>query len=251
MITRTLVAFTFGVLVSLAHATLVVFQWTPTEILLAADSLSARVGVDNVKGAIQCKIHQVGNVFFTIVGINDDPAIKVDLVRIANEAARTKGAITKKMSRFEILAKPQIEAIMQRGLMRQLGFTDAERIDVIFVDRKSHTLIVKEYVQGASGSTSSLPRQVYRPPGKAIDPVAVGVSAEAQDALDRNPALSRLDGVPFIAGFIQSQIDHERYRWRTLHTIPRVGGKICILSIKAGAASWIPGYQQPCPAIRP
>jgi hypothetical protein len=251
MITRVLVAFTLCVLISISHATLVVFQWTPTEILLAADSLSAKVGVENVKGAIECKIHQVGNVFFTIVGVNDDPAIKVDLVRIANEAARTKGGIAEKMSRFEILAKPQIEAIMRREVTHRLGFRDPERISVILVDRKSHALIIKEYVEGANGSTSSLPRTLYSVPGKTIEPVAVGVYEQADAALGKSPAWSRLEGVPFIVGFMQTQIDHETYRLRTQHMIPRVGGKICVLSIKDGVASWVPGYQQQCPAIKP
>jgi hypothetical protein len=58
---------------------------------------------------------------------------------------------------------------------------------------------------------------------KASDPVAICVYAEAEAALQHDPALSRLDGVPFIAGFIQSQIVHERERLGRDHMIPRVG----------------------------
>jgi len=251
-ITRTCVGFAFAVMVSLTHATIVVFQWTPTEILLAADSLTAKVSPGQINGVFQCKIHQAGDVFFTIVGVNDDDAIKVDLVAVANKAARTRGGILEKMSRFEILAKTQIEAIMRQGLTHRLGFSsEPERIDVIFVDRKSHILVLKEYVETAGGLTSSLPRQVYSAPGKASEPVGVGVFAEAQAAVLKNPALSRLEGVPFVAALIQSQIEYETYRLRTLQTIPRAGGNICILRIEHGTASWVPGYQQPCPAIKP
>src|ERR1700738_3563791 len=96
-----------------AQATLVVFQWTPTQIFLAADSMVAKISPQTgnrvtIKGAFQCKIHQVGNIFFAIIGTTDDAAIKVDLVPIAKRAALTKGGILEKESRFEVLAKEQI-----------------------------------------------------------------------------------------------------------------------------------------------
>jgi hypothetical protein len=44
--------------------TLVIVQWTPQRILLAADSLALKVNDDGtVHGVIQCKIHQEGDTF--------------------------------------------------------------------------------------------------------------------------------------------------------------------------------------------
>jgi hypothetical protein len=231
------------------HATIVVFQWTPTQIFLAADSLSTKVDLHTISSVIQCKIHQVGNIFFTIVGVNDDPAIKVDLVAIAKQSARTKGGILEKESRFEVLAKDQIKRIMSHETTVKLGLSEQERVNIIFVDSKSHTLISKEYVRNTDGSTSSLPRKIYSVPSDSTGYIAVGVYSEAQKSVLSNPRLSQLDGAPFIAGFIQSQIDYEQYRLSMLHAIPRVGGNICILKIEHGIASWVSGYQQPCPAI--
>ena len=55
-----------------AQATLVVFEWTPTQIFLAADSLGNNFDFKTMtsEGVIQCKIHQVGNIFFAIIGAN-------------------------------------------------------------------------------------------------------------------------------------------------------------------------------------
>lgn len=233
-----------------ADATLVVFEWTPTEILLGADSLTTKVGTDKITHVIQCKIHQAGDIFFTIIGVNDDPALKVDLVSVASQAARAKGPVEEKMASFEVLAKSQIQRVMRRGLTIQLGFAE-QRIDIIFVDRKAHILVLKEYVRNPDGSTSGLPRRVYRTPGRARDVEAVGVSAEAEAALRKNPSLLKLQGADFIVAFIQSQIDHERYRLRALQAMPRVGGRVCVLRIQNGVASWVSGHQGPCPDIKP
>lgn len=236
---------------SVSSGTLVVYQWTPGVIYLATDSLTAKVGSDQIKGITACKIHQVGNTFFTIVGVNDDPAIKVDLVAIATKAAQSTGQITEIFTRFEVLAQPQVERIMLRNATGQLGFTEQQRVDIVFVDRLSHTLIYKEYLRNADGTTTSLPRKIYRAPGKPMsDPDAVGVYAEARASLTRDSALSRLDGVSFIVGFIQAQIDYETYRLRTLRTIPRVGVPICVLQISGGKANWVPGHQGMCPDIK-
>lgn len=232
------------------YATLVVFQWSQSEILLAADSLSAKVRVERTDGVIACKIHQSGDIFFTVIGVNDDPTIKVDLVAVAEQAIHaTTGGIVEKFARFETFAKPQIERIMSKGLPAWVS-QEPQRINVVFADRKSHIVINKEYIRAENGSTSSAPRTVYAVPAKATGPTAIGVYAEADAELQKNPALQRLDGVPFIVGFIQSQIDYEKHRLRDLHMIPRVGGEICILRISNGVAAWVSGHQGTCPDIK-
>jgi hypothetical protein len=62
--------------------------------------------------------------------------------------------------------------------------------------------------------------------------------------------MTTLEGIPNITKFIQFQINYEAYRLRVLHTIPRVGGDICILKIAGGTASWVEGHQGQCPNIQ-
>ncbi|HUS10752.1 MAG TPA: hypothetical protein VMZ30_09825 [Pyrinomonadaceae bacterium] len=236
-----------------AQATLVILSWTPSRILLAADSLSAKVfNNGQVTGTIGCKIHQQGDIFFTIVGVNDDATIKVDLVSIAKQAGRTKGTIVDKMSSFEALAHTQVERVMRRAISRQLGFSEQQRITVVFASRKDHIIVTKEYLRNSDGSTMSMPRKSYGGgAARASDFIAIGVYAEAEARLANNRNLRRLDGVPFIVGFMGAQFEHEQQRLKLHHQIPRVGGQICVLQIEHGKASWSPGYQSPCPDIKP
>jgi hypothetical protein len=64
-----------------------------------------------------------GDIFFAFVGTTDYLAIKVDLIAPADQAAKSPGGTMEKSSKFEPLARPQIDKIMQRGLPSQRPMT--------------------------------------------------------------------------------------------------------------------------------
>ena len=239
--------------------TLVLFQWTPQKILLAADSLSLKVTNTGITSATECKIHQEGDIFFTIVGINDDPAAKVDLVAIASRAARQPGDFATKVYSFTNLAALPIRdlwlyAVQKQFLLSKLATetNGVSTITVIFVSRREHAVAVKEYTGRLDGSMSEAPAVFHgRATGMRTDNnfVTVGVSTDAAAAASRDPNLSHLDGIPFITSFFQVQIAREQQRLYR-HDTPRVGAPDCILEVSGGRAQWTPGQQGPCPDIR-
>jgi len=233
-----------------AWCTMVLFQWTPSRIYLAADSLTTKIDGGRVSGAVECKIHQVGDVFFTIVGVNNDDTNKIDLVAVAKKAAVAKGGIVDKVTAFEALAKDQIDRVMRVNLTSHLGSTEPQRVTVVFVDRVSHILVCKEYVRNSDGSTKSIPRDVYSAPQKSSDMKGVGAIEESVAALNKSEALLKLEDVPLIDAMMNLQFENEAQRLRR-NQIPRVGPPICILQIERGIATWVPGYQGKCPDIEP
>lgn len=244
-----------------AYATLVVFQWTPERILLAADSLATRIhGDGRLEQVTQCKIHQQGDIFFSIVGINDDPAAGVDLVSLASRAAAGSRNLRGVVHSFEVLAGDSVPRLWDDMVNRHMAAarvateTDGRMsLTLIFVSRKEHAVAVKEYSGTGSGGVIQSPARLYgSTSGMRRDTkyVAVGVYADAEAASATN-RIAGLEGVAFLNSFFQVQIAHEleRARW---HGQPRIGGPVCILQIMAGgAAGWINGQQGPCPNVRP
>ena len=219
-----------------SQSTLVIFQWTASRILLGADSLAATVNGSEIRGSIQCKIHQRGRVFFTIIGINDDKAVKVDLVAIATKAADVDGPIEAKVAAFERLACDPIQRLWhfvvtnQRFMAGVAQRNGPAKITLVVVSTQDHAVALKEYTCAPDGSVSESPAEIrgFGPRRKQdTDYVAVGVYAEAKRQMQSDPALKRLHGVPFFVGFYQAQIAHEQYRLRQQDEMPRVGGEVC------------------------
>ncbi len=230
-------------------ATLVVFQWTPERILLAADSLTARVHESGeIEDVNACKIHQQGNIFFTIVGINDDSDAKVDLVALASQAARSSGNLRGVVRSFEGAAGGGIrrlwdDVVKHRSVAARMatGTDGAMSISIIFVSRKEHAIAVKEYSGNTNGAVSESPARFYGSgTGMRQDRgyVAIGVYADAQAASSTNRQLAGLEGVPFLNTFFQVQIAHEIARAKQ-HAAPRIAAPVCILEIMSGAAQWV------------
>jgi hypothetical protein len=233
-----------------AQATLVVFQWTPAGILLAADSLTANVQDNKIDRVMTCKIHQEGDIFFTIVGINVDQAARVDLVSIAIMAARTERGIRKVAASFEASARRPIHNLWsyvrsnQPAVYKMSTESGPATISIVFASRTEHIVALKEYTVASNGTVSEKPIAFHgAAAGMRHDTgyVAIGVYGDAQAALASNHA----DGFPFVARFIQTQAASEQKRPR-----PRVGGSACILQIAYGRANWIAGHQGPCGDVK-
>jgi hypothetical protein len=244
-----------------AYATLVVFQWTPERILLAADSLTAKVhDSGEIERVIECKIHQQGNIFFAIVGINDDPGAKVDLVSLAAQAARGSRNLPGVIHSFEATAAGPVrklwdDVVKHRGAAARLAMeTDGSMsLTVIFVSRREHAIALKEYSGSANGDVAeNLARFYGSASGMRKDRgyVAVGVYANAEAAAVTNRQLAALEGVPFIDAVFQVQISHEQARIRE-HGVPRIGAPVCVLQVMTGAAEWVNGHQGACGQIKP
>jgi hypothetical protein len=242
-----------------SHATLLMFQWTPERILLAADSLSAKVHQSGqVDTVTECKIHQQGNFFFALAGINDDPGANVDLVSLAARAAASSGNLRGVMHSFEGSVAGPVRAlwsdmVQHRAAAARLALATDGRmtITVIFVARREQAIAVKEYDGGFDGAVTETPAWFYGSgSGMRQDRgyVAVGVYGDAQAASANNRIAG--EGVPFINSFYEVQIAHELQRARQSAT-PRIGGPVCILEVMTGTASWAGGEQGACGAIRP
>jgi len=232
------------------QGTMVIFEWSPRVIYLSADSLATKISGRYAHGALECKIHQVGDVFFTIVGVNDDATLKIDLVAIANQACLSKGGILEKESRFEILALDSIRRILREGVTVKLHLSEQQRISIILADRASHVLISKEYVRNADGSTSEQPREIHAVPGNPLPPTFVGACAESYAAMNRDPSSLKIDRVRFIDTAMSIQFETEGQRLLR-HEIPRVAPPVCILKIERGKAGWVTDHQGKCPDIHP
>jgi hypothetical protein len=235
-------------------ASLVMFQWTPERILLAADSLTTRIhdsgAIDEVTA---CKIRQQGDIFFTVVGINDDPAAKVDLVSLAARAARSSKNVRAAVHNFEVLAAAPVrtlwnDVVAHRAATARLATATGGRmtLTVVFVSRKEHAVAVKEYSGGGNGEIADQAARFYGAgPGMRQDRgyVAVGVYADAQSASAGRQI--ELEGIPFLNSFFEIQFAHELERTRQ-HAVPRIGPPVCILQVMLGTASWVSGQQGSC-----
>jgi hypothetical protein len=241
-----------------AAATLVMFQWTPERILFAVDSLATRVH-DN--GAIdtvtECKIHQQGNFFFTIVGINDDPAAHVDMVALANRAAVGARDLNSAVRAFELAAAEPVrrlwsDVVQHRGATARLAIaTDGTMtLSVVFVSRREQAIAVKEYTGSVTGAVAETPARFYgaaRNMRQDRGYIAVGIYADAQVSGGR---LNGLEGAAFVNAFFEVQMAHELERQRQ-HGAPRIGLPVCMLQVMSGVASWVNGQQGACASIRP
>jgi hypothetical protein len=236
-----------------AQATLVVFQWTPAGILLAADSLTSNVQDSKIDRVMTCKIHQEGDIFFTIVGINVDQAARVDLVSIAIMAARTEKGIRNVATGFEAIARRPIHNLWsyvrgnQPAVYKMSTESGPATISIVFASRTEHIVALKEYTVEGNGTVSEKPIAFHGAArGMRHDTgyVAIGVYGDAQAALAST--VNHADGFPFVARFIQTQAASEQKRPR-----PRVGGSACILQIAYGRANWIAGHQGPCANVKP
>jgi hypothetical protein len=238
----------------------VVFRWTPEQILLAADSLTAKVhDSGEIEQVVECKIHQQGDIFFAIVGINDDPGAKVDLVLLAAQAARSRH-LRGVIHSFEATAGVAVrklwdDVVMHRGAAARLATeTDGTMsLAIVFVSRREHAIAVKEYSGSAHGDVAETPARFYGSGSgmkKDRGYVAVGVYANAEAASATNRQLSALDGIAFIDAFFQVQLAHEQQRIRE-HGVPRIGAPVCILQVVTGAAGWANGQQGTCGPIKP
>ena len=245
-----------------AESTLVVFQWTPNVILLAADSLNLKVlGRNKVGGVAACKIHQSGDFFLVIVGITNDPAVKIDLISIAADALeRSRGGVRERASDLEAMLTPSVRKLW-RYETKADPFTvkiltdnpdHRATITIIFASRRDHVAGYKTYAGLSNGSIKPEPMVLYGAESgmtQSQEYKAIGVAEEAMAASASDPKVGRLEGVPFISEFFQIQIRHEQERLAQ-HSYPRIGDPICILRIALGTAEWVPRHQGGCPQVR-
>lgn len=239
-----------------ADATLVVVQWTPTEIILAVDGLAMKVQGNEVRGVPECKIHQEGDIFFTIVGLNSDPSVNVDLVAVARRAIRGAGGeLNEALTSFSEKAKPAIRRLARgRGFRAaSLASLSVNRTTIILASRREHILALKAFEIRPNGSVAEKPADIRgagAPSDSAMDVSVMGVYAEANAALERNPSIKQLDTVNLSIWFIQTQRNHERKRLRNGQPA-RVGLPISVLRIRNGSASWVSQFQGACAQVVP
>jgi hypothetical protein len=239
-----------------SYATLVVCQWTPERILLAADSLTAKVHESGrIEPLTECKIHQQGDIFFVIAGINDDRVTRVDLVSLAAGAARSSRHLRGVVRAFENSAAAPVRRLwsdvaLHRGVAARLATeTDGRMsLSILFVSRKEHAVAIKEYSGGNNGALVEDQARFYgTQPGMRQDRgyLAVGVYAEAEAAAIRTRQFGGLEGVPFVNSFFEVELAHER-KMAARNEAPRIGLPVCILQVMTGIASWANGQQGPC-----
>lgn len=244
-----------------ANSSVVVSQWTPKKILLAADSLNTLIE-PQPKYSTHCKIHQEQDVFFSVLGMSDfvigrikdrAPVYKFDFVAAARKASREPGGMEAKIALFGKLALPAFQRWWRMLLQEspQSISSIGNKVSLIIASRSEHAIAVKDFAGQSNGNVAELAQfygaRLRQRPDTQYK--ALGIYEEGQNAVLKNPALSKAEGVPYMVGVIEAQIQHEKDRLQA-NKIQRVGGPISVLQIVNGTAAWAPRYQSLCPDVK-
>jgi hypothetical protein len=248
-----------GVLLALiappSRSTLILLEWHPDRIVLLADSLQGEFLNNQVTITSVCKIHQEGDLFFAIGGIEKGRTINIDLIPIAMKAAKTKGRLENVLSAFEVAADQPIKSLWRDAVKNPVTVASLQGnvSSIVFASRREQATAIVEYAGRTDGSVTEKPRQVFGT-GQGREeytmPLKIGTDDAAQRAMASDPFASRLTGINFLLNFMEKQLAFEAERQRR-HEFPRVGRPITVLQIGGGRASWMDGYQGLCSAIKP
>jgi hypothetical protein len=237
-----------------AGATTILIELTPERILVAADTLNVLLSVNRGESRITfesqtiCKLKREGDIFFAVYGI--ERSGDIDLVALATHAARTPGSIRQKLAVFGKLAsEPKVArsltetvAAQERAGSRVVGI-----IGALFISPIDHAFGVDEYLikngQVLHSSQEIQDLEIGGVPKYRM--MLMGIHDAVRQLFAENPELKTRQGADHLVALIEAQIAREQTR-----KVPLVGGPITVLDIANGRASWVEGFQGPCPDWR-
>ncbi len=94
------------------HSTLVVAVFTPTELVVAADSLQRLVSATGVEAGETCKMYRVGDRAFALAGLVGNADDEAVMTQLAFTAVGQPGSVREQADAFLRLAEPALAAIL-------------------------------------------------------------------------------------------------------------------------------------------
>jgi hypothetical protein len=232
-----------------ARATTILIEWTPHRIFIAADTLGVIESTNKLTGQITrktatvvCKLMRAGDIFFTMSGTVKSDLLKINMLELLGHAARTPGTIRQKLTLYQNIARESAIRLLKDNLA---AAREDNVISALFISPKDHSFGLKDYVI-EEGKIKDKPEEVYGgEDGKMslFEFLSMGTFEFVEILADR-PELKTKRGMDLLVASIDAQIAREQIR-----KIPRVGKPITVLEITNGRASWVKGYQEPCPDI--
>lgn len=235
-----------GTLPPYSVGTTVVAFWTPDRIIVGADSKGRRGGELGEGELLVCKIRQVGNVFYALSGLREDPETGFDAHSIVVRAYNTPGRLIDKVNAFERLVSEPLSNVLAHikakyplNFERDFG-NKGGGMDIVFFGYENGRPVM---ITRRIGRRDYSRRRLEYPgdfPNSPFGAVYMG----QHDSINRfrvaNPGWQRMGLEKAMRRFIQMEIEEHP---------ETVGPPIDILVIDNSGARWIQKKPE-CPEIK-
>ena len=237
-----------------AHATSIVAVRTTDEVYIGTDSM---IKIERDRGAKQCKIEQVDDLFLVFSGVPVVIKAKFNAYELARKSFDTKGSVTERVAAYERDLKPQLEHAID--VIKQ---TDMPLYNKWYAEDVVDRVALQAIIAGSDNGTPVLFLLEYRitsPKGAPIklqsfrkDYIAKPSSGRAQiffiglrdtidELLKKKDFFSDFDAVKSINEWIKAEIKAEP---------KNVSAPVDILRITGTKAEWVQHKPQ-CAEIKP
>lgn len=223
-----------------AQSTTIVAIWTPTQIVIAADSLGRQGGRLGNATRSTCKIIQTPDIFYAMAGIPEDPETGFFAHDIVVEAARSPGKLIDKVNQFEKMVLPGLRRALENIKRRypasyQEDFAGKPGIDIVFAGIENHALamVVKRIGLEDFAEAGAVRQYEAQKVPSDFDAVYIGQNEGIQRFEQQNPNWwqeGRRDLIKSARSLVEVEISDAP------HT---VGPPIDILSIDLSGHQWI------------
>jgi hypothetical protein len=223
-----------------ASATTVVAAWTPTTLVLGADSLTHTLDEDKYWSI--CKINVSGDVFWAAAGATANPAMNYSIGALVDKAMSGTGSLDVRIAAFEAALIPALAEVANAIRTENPSWYDrhAEGLALTrvlfdaFEDGANH-LRLREFVTRANPSADRVDVSVTRTdcPGPACPDSRIfflgqyEFASKAAGDLPMSPATKLAEGV---RRSIEAEIAHNP---------GHVGPPVSIVEITKDGANWI------------
>ena len=224
-----------------SEGSVIVVIRTADEIVMAADSLLSSTSEPS---AYTCKIRQVGDSFFAVSGIGDDPDTGYDVWDIADKALNTAGSLENRVAYFESVVQPQLikelQHIRERAPALYVKYKDTiSSLDIIFCGVENGALVFYHRGFKAVGDeTISLIPSSQDCAANCDSETHIPLLGHA-DAITRLRDNNGITGQPELwmvaRNLVKAEIDSGD---------PKVGGDIDVLRITKSGNQWIQRKQE-------
>jgi hypothetical protein len=228
-----------AVCLAVARATTLVAVWSPTELLLAADSAVTRTnGAVLVRGNA-CKIGQESEAsYFALSGLVDDRVSAYNADQLAHDAIALGGTLEQRVGRFINLASgPLAKAVdsVKRESPAQYEFLRQGHpaLQAIFADveKGPASLAVAQINIGPDGSLVPSAQMIAAgDDGRGPRIIYAGAQRHIRDYLDNHDDWSSEDQTALVRKLVELEIGHSS---------GEVRGPVDIVRITPNAADWV------------
>jgi hypothetical protein len=221
------------------YGTTVIVMRTADGILVAADAKVTRQGSTSPP---RCKIHQYGNVFVAIAGVNKNDGAGLDTEQVVRTALATPGPLLSQVESFRTATSKyllaEVESVKKSNpSLYERGYRGKRILDVTFASTNGDMpeAVVQTFFVDGAGALHDL-----RSPLGDHRVLATGMTSAIKSYTDQNSEwYSQLGPDLAIKKLMELEIASNK---------DAVGPPVSILKMDAGGAKWV--EQGACPAIR-